>query len=175
MVEAAPMADGQAKDRMRFLTRQMVDAMAPSNFLATNPEFVKTAMETKGLSIQKGIQNLIRALNRLYASEPAMHAMDCKPDGFRWIDGSNSEHSVLCYLRQSKADGSDALLIVFNFTPEVRHDYRVGVPNAGTWKPILNTDDKSFGGSGVSGTGGTGGSFFRVNVAEVKVLGLSGP
>jgi 1,4-alpha-glucan branching enzyme len=100
----------------------------------------------------KGVQNLVRALNRLYATEPAMHAMDCKPDGFRWIDGSNAEHSVLCYLRQSKADGSDALLIVFNFTPEVRHDYRVGVPNAGTWKPVLNTDDTSFGGSGVSAT-----------------------
>jgi len=64
MVEAAPMADGQAKDRMRFLTRQMVDAMAPSNFLATNPEFVKTALETKGLSIQKGIQNLIADLEK---------------------------------------------------------------------------------------------------------------
>jgi polyhydroxyalkanoate synthase len=64
MVEAAPVADGQAKDRMRFLTRQMVDAMAPSNFLATNPEFIKTAMETKGLSIQKGIQNLIADLEK---------------------------------------------------------------------------------------------------------------
>ena len=64
LVEAAPVADGQAKDRMRFLTRQMVDAMAPSNFLATNPEFVKTAMETKGLSIQKGIQNLIADLEK---------------------------------------------------------------------------------------------------------------
>ncbi|MBP6636228.1 MAG: class I poly(R)-hydroxyalkanoic acid synthase, partial [Sulfuritalea sp.] len=64
MVEAAPMADGQAKDRMRFMARQMVDAMAPSNFLATNPEFVKTAMETKGLSIQQGIQNLIADLEK---------------------------------------------------------------------------------------------------------------
>ena len=58
------MADGQAKDRMRFMARQMVDAMAPSNFLATNPEFVKTAMETKGLSIQQGIQNLIADLEK---------------------------------------------------------------------------------------------------------------
>lgn len=104
----------------------------------------------------KGVQNLIRSLNRLYASEPAMHAMDCKPDGFRWIDGSNAEHSVLCYLRQSKADSADALLIVFNFTPEVRHDYRIGVPIAGTWKPILNTDEKTFGGSGVAATGASG-------------------
>ncbi len=64
MAEAAPVADGQAKDRMRFMTRQVVDAMAPSNFLATNPEFVKTAMETQGQSIQKGIQNLLDDLQK---------------------------------------------------------------------------------------------------------------
>jgi len=64
MAEAAPVADGQAKDRMRFMTRQMVDAMAPSNFLATNPEFVKTAIETRGESIQKGIQNLLGDLEK---------------------------------------------------------------------------------------------------------------
>ncbi len=64
MAEAAPVADGQAKNRMRFLTRQMVDAMAPSNFLATNPEFVKKALETEGKSIQKGIQNLLGDLDK---------------------------------------------------------------------------------------------------------------
>ena len=64
MADEAPVADGQAKSRMRFLTRQMVDAMAPSNFLATNPEFVKTALETKGESIQKGIQNLLGDLEK---------------------------------------------------------------------------------------------------------------
>jgi len=64
MAEAAPVADGQAKDRMRFMTRQVVDAMAPSNFLATNPEFVRTAMETQGQSIQKGIQNLLDDLQK---------------------------------------------------------------------------------------------------------------
>lgn len=64
MAEAAPVADGKAKNRMRFLTRQMVDAMAPSNFLATNPEFVKKAVETQGSSIQQGIQNLLDDLNK---------------------------------------------------------------------------------------------------------------
>jgi polyhydroxyalkanoate synthase len=64
MTEAAPVADGQAKNRMRFLTRQVVDAMAPSNFLATNPEFVKTALETQGASIQQGIQNLLADLDK---------------------------------------------------------------------------------------------------------------
>ncbi|MCX7149794.1 MAG: alpha/beta fold hydrolase, partial [Rhodocyclales bacterium] len=64
MAEAAPLADGQAKNRMRFLTRQMIDAMAPSNFLATNPEFVQKALETKGESIQQGIQNLLGDLEK---------------------------------------------------------------------------------------------------------------
>ncbi|MBN8475800.1 MAG: class I poly(R)-hydroxyalkanoic acid synthase [Sulfuritalea sp.] len=64
MADAAPVADGQAKDRMRFMTRQMVDAMAPSNYLATNPEFVKTALETKGESIQRGIQNLLQDMQK---------------------------------------------------------------------------------------------------------------
>jgi polyhydroxyalkanoate synthase len=64
MADAAPVADGQAKDRMRFMTRQFVDAMAPSNFVATNPEFVKTALETKGASITAGIQNLLEDLRK---------------------------------------------------------------------------------------------------------------
>jgi polyhydroxyalkanoate synthase len=64
VADAAPVADGQSKDRMRFLTRQMIDAMAPSNFLATNPEFIKKALETKGESIQQGIQNLLSDLDK---------------------------------------------------------------------------------------------------------------
>jgi polyhydroxyalkanoate synthase len=64
MADAAPVADGQAKTRMRFMARQMIDAMAPSNFLATNPEFVQTALETKGESIQQGIKNLLGDLEK---------------------------------------------------------------------------------------------------------------
>ena len=63
-VEAAPVTDGQAKGRLRFITRQMVDAMAPSNFIATNPEFVQKALETQGQSITQGIQNLIADLEK---------------------------------------------------------------------------------------------------------------
>jgi polyhydroxyalkanoate synthase len=62
--EAAPVTDGQAKDRLRFVTRQFVDAMAPSNFIATNPEFVQKALETQGQSITQGIQNLIADLEK---------------------------------------------------------------------------------------------------------------
>jgi polyhydroxyalkanoate synthase len=64
MADAVPVADGQAKTRMRFMARQMIDAMAPSNFLATNPEFVQTALETKGESIQQGIKNLLGDLEK---------------------------------------------------------------------------------------------------------------
>jgi polyhydroxyalkanoate synthase subunit PhaC len=64
LVEAAPVADGQSKDRLRFMTRQLVDAMAPSNFVATNPEFVQKALETKGESITQGIKNLIGDLEK---------------------------------------------------------------------------------------------------------------
>ena len=63
-VEMAPIADGQAKDRLRFMTRQVIDAMAPSNFIATNPEFVKKAIETEGESITQGIKNLIADLGK---------------------------------------------------------------------------------------------------------------
>jgi len=68
MTEAAPVADGLAKDRMRFLTRQMVDAMAPSNFLVTNPEFIKKAIDTQGDSIKQGIQNLLADLDKGHIS-----------------------------------------------------------------------------------------------------------
>jgi polyhydroxyalkanoate synthase len=64
VAEAAPVAEGQAKDRLRFVTRQFVDAMAPTNFVATNPEFVQKALETKGESIKQGIQNLIADLEK---------------------------------------------------------------------------------------------------------------
>jgi polyhydroxyalkanoate synthase len=64
LTEAAPVSQGLSKDRMRFLTRQYIDALAPSNFAATNPEFVKTALETKGESIKQGIQNLIADIQK---------------------------------------------------------------------------------------------------------------
>ncbi len=64
LAEATPVADGQAKNRLRFFTRQIVDAMAPSNFVATNPEFVKAALETQGESVKQGIQNLIADLEK---------------------------------------------------------------------------------------------------------------
>ena len=97
----------------------------------------------------QGAQSLVRDLNRLYRDLPALHALDCEPDGFAWIDGGNANDSVLAYLRKGSHDG-EAALVVCNFTPVVRRDYRIGVPSAGRWNLRLNTDDLKYGGSGVS-------------------------
>ncbi|HRO48599.1 MAG TPA: 1,4-alpha-glucan branching protein GlgB [Hyphomicrobium sp.] len=97
----------------------------------------------------QGVQSLVRDLNRLYRDLPALHALDCEPDGFAWIDGGNANDSVLAYLRKGSHDG-EAALVVCNFTPVVRRDYRIGVPSAGRWNLRLNTDDLKYGGSGVS-------------------------
>src|SRR5438309_1204739 len=64
VAESTPVADGKAKSRLRYLTRQIVDAIAPSNFAATNPEFIKTALDTRGESITAGIRNLLSDLEK---------------------------------------------------------------------------------------------------------------
>lgn len=106
-----------------------------------------------------GVMRLVGDLNRRYRTEPAMHERDTEPAGFEWIDGSDTEKSVLCYLR--KAEGGPPVLVVINFTPVPRYDYRVGVPSSGDWEEILNTDAVTYGGSGVGNLG-------RVAAEEVE-------
>ena len=96
----------------------------------------------------RGIQNLVRDLNEVYRSIPALHQRDCEAAGFEWIDGGNAHDSVLAYVRKG-ADGVPPALIVANFTPVVRHDFRVGVPSGGGWSERLNTDAGAYGGSNV--------------------------
>jgi 1,4-alpha-glucan branching enzyme len=98
-----------------------------------------------------GLQRWVSDLNRLYRSEPALHALDFDAAGFEWIDGADAEGSVLSYLRRS---GDDALLIVANFTPLPRENYLVGVPAPGHWRELLNSDATLYGGSGVGNQGG---------------------
>jgi 1,4-alpha-glucan branching enzyme len=93
-----------------------------------------------------GVQRLVRHLNELYRTKPALHELDCEPDGFQWIDLDDVENSVLSFVRKGKNPGS--ILAVFNFTPVPRRNYRVGVPNPGLWKEVLNSDAKGYGGSG---------------------------
>ena len=101
----------------------------------------------------KGVQDCVRDLNRIYRSEPAMHARDCEFEGFRWIVANDRDQSVLAWLRFG-AEGDAPVAMVTNFTPVPRPFYRIGLPEAGRWEEILNTDSEIYGGSGQGNLGG---------------------
>ena len=105
-----------------------------------------------GDAMHSGMQRLVRDLNLLYRSWPALHELDCEVEGFSWIDCHDSDNSVISYLRRGE-DPSDFAVIVCNFTPVVRHAYRIGVPRAGGYTERINTDSVHYGGSDV-GNGG---------------------
>jgi 1,4-alpha-glucan branching enzyme len=100
----------------------------------------------------QGVQRLVRDLNSLYRREPALHELDCDPQGFQWIDCSDTDQSVVAFLRRN-GDRDAALLCVFNGTPLPRYGYRLGVPWSGRWEEVLNTDAPVYGGSGVGNLG----------------------
>ena len=102
-------------------------------------------------SEHKGVQQLVADLNRLYREIPALHQHDCKPEGFQWLIGDDAINSVFAWLRWS-ADG-EPVLVVANFTPVPREAYRVGVPVAGRWEELLNSDAEQYAGSNF-GNGG---------------------
>lgn len=92
----------------------------------------------------RGMQTLVADLNKTYTEIPALHAHDFDPHGFEWIDCNDREHSILSFLRKN---GDDSVVTIFNFTPVPRENYRVGVPNAGRYEIILNSDSEFYGGS----------------------------
>ncbi|MFV8816917.1 1,4-alpha-glucan branching protein GlgB [Haliea sp. E17] len=94
-----------------------------------------------------GVQQLVGDLNRLYRGTPALFRHSFEPAGFDWIDCSDITQSVLAYLRR---DGADFVVVVLNFTPVVREGYRVGVPAAGRYREVHNSDSHHYGGSDVS-------------------------
>lgn len=98
-----------------------------------------------------GIQRLLAELNRLYRQEPALHERDLEEAGLQWIAANDAEHSVISFLRLG-AGGSE-VLVVLNFTPTPRYEYRVGVPRGGFWREILNSDAANYGGSGQGNMG----------------------
>jgi 1,4-alpha-glucan branching enzyme len=95
----------------------------------------------------QGIRRLVRDLNSVYRHFPALHELDCEPQGFEWICHEDVDQSVFAFVRFAR-DGS-FVVAVCNFTPVVRHAYRVGVPVAGRYREIMNTDNPVYGGSGV--------------------------
>ena len=92
-----------------------------------------------------GTQRLVRDLNTLYRDTPALHQLDCKPEGFEWIEEGAADESILAWVRRG-ADGAPPVLVVSNFTPVERHARRIGVPEPGTWIEVLNTDAGIYGG-----------------------------
>jgi 1,4-alpha-glucan branching enzyme len=100
-----------------------------------------------------GLQRWVEDLNRLYRSEPALHEMDNHPAGFEWIDCNDAHTSVISALRRGRTT-TDLLLVVCNFTPVPRLNYRVGAPRGGFWHEVRNSDARDYGGSGHGNLGG---------------------
>ncbi|WP_409179822.1 1,4-alpha-glucan branching protein GlgB [Amycolatopsis sp. VS8301801F10] len=101
--------------------------------------------------LHRGVRDLVRQLNAIYRDTAALFSGDVRPEGFRWIDANDSAGNVLSFLRLG-ADGS-RLACIANFAGIPHHDYRVGLPSAGRWTEVLNTDAEAFGGSGVGNLG----------------------
>jgi 1,4-alpha-glucan branching enzyme len=100
-----------------------------------------------------GLRAWLRDLNHLYQQQPALYELDFSGEGFRWIDPNDSENSVLTYLRFAR-DSSDFLVIACNFTPVPRTGYRIGVPAAGFYRELINSDSTFYGGHNVGNGGG---------------------
>ncbi|HEV3138996.1 MAG TPA: 1,4-alpha-glucan branching enzyme, partial [Vicinamibacterales bacterium] len=103
--------------------------------------------------LHAALRRYVRALNGQYNVEPALHQVDFDPSGFRWIDCNDNENSVISIVRYAR-DPRDFLVMIFNFTPVPRGEYRIGVPEAGYYRETLNSDAAIFGGGNVGNFGG---------------------
>ncbi len=115
-------------------------------------------------ALHSGLRECVRELNALYKMHPALHARDCEPEGFQWAVADDRDNSVVAWLRWG-AEGDAPVLMISNFTPVPRFGYRLGLPMAGHWEEILNTDAPQFGGSGLGNLG-------RVTAAELPSHGF---
>ncbi len=126
-------------------------------------------------SEHKGIQQLIKDLNRLYLSEPALNELDHEPGGFEWIDHDDAENSIFSFIRRGR--NSETILTVINATPVPRENYRLGVPIGGFYEEILNSDSEAYDGSNVGNAGGIPsddfGSHGRNHSINVKIPPLA--
>ncbi len=100
----------------------------------------------------EGIRRWVADLNGAYRTRPALHERDCDPAGFEWVHASDSDSSVLAFMRVAR-DERDTALAVFNLTPVMRPNYRIGVPRPGVWRELLNSDADVYGGSGAGNLG----------------------
>ena len=102
--------------------------------------------------LHRGVQTLVRDCNRIYRGERSLYELDCEPAGFRWLVVDDAERSVFAWVREAGPDWRP-VVVVANFTPEIRRDYRLGLPRGGRWREILNTDATVYGGAGVGNAG----------------------
>src|SRR5207249_3503237 len=98
-------------------------------------------------SPHQGLQRWLTDLNQRYRRAPALHQNDAEPSGFEWIDCHDAEQSTLSWLRGSSSR-DEIFVVVCNFTPVVRNNYRIGAVRGGYWLEVLNSDAKEYGGSG---------------------------
>src|SRR6056297_1445467 len=102
--------------------------------------------ELLDFATHRGVQQLVADLNRIVLDNPALHRYDFSDDGFEWVDCMNADESTLVYLRKGD-EGEAPILVCNNFTPVVRPNYRIGVPEEGFWREIFNSDSEAYGGS----------------------------
>jgi len=100
-----------------------------------------------------GVQSLVRDLNHAYRREPALWKLDSVPEGFYWLEVGDAENNVLAFARQTEG-GERVVVAVMNLSPVVRNGYRLGLPRAGGWRELLNTDSRHYGGGDVGNGGG---------------------
>jgi 1,4-alpha-glucan branching enzyme len=100
-----------------------------------------------------GLQKLVRDLNHIYRTQPALSDADYDHAGFYWVDCTDVEHSVLSFVRQ-KQDGTGRIAVILNLTPQAHHGYRIGLPQPGLWREVVNTDAQPYGGSNQGNLGG---------------------
>jgi 1,4-alpha-glucan branching enzyme len=103
--------------------------------------------------LHEALRRWVQDLNRLYCHERALHEVDFDSAGFRWIDCDDSDHSVVSFIRYAR-DPRDFIVVVANFTPVPRSGYRIGVPESGHYRELLNSDSEMYGGSNVGNGGG---------------------
>jgi 1,4-alpha-glucan branching enzyme len=102
--------------------------------------------------VHSGVQRMVRDLNRLYRSEPSLYELDHDPAGFQWIDCNDNENSVFSFMRCAR-DRADFTVTVLNFTPVPRMAYRVGVPEPGRYRELVNSDSELYAGSNMGNAG----------------------
>ena len=155
MVEKMPGDEWQRFANLRLLYTYMFTHPG-TNLMFMGGEFGQTSEWNFEKSLEwwllnhaphKGMQDLVKALNNLYKTQPALYDKQFSQEGFEWIDTSDRENSIVVYARKGN-ESKEQLIIILNLTPVSRPDYRIGVPLSGIWEEVLNSDDTAFYGSG---------------------------